>query len=133
MVLREEVFHNFTSFSDVDSLRRYCTAFEAAHKDASQDSSGKTSVNREGAVAAVATPQPEIADISCSAATSAYHPTNKTRKCGDCGRKHLPRKTDCPARKALCYNCGKVGHLASVWTEKAGEQRWRTWRRQVLS
>lgn len=77
VVLREEVFRNFASFSDVDSLRSYCTAFEAAHKDAGQDSGGKPSVAQEGAVAAAAAPQPGVAD-SCCAATNTHHPCNKS-------------------------------------------------------
>ncbi|MPC64895.1 hypothetical protein E2C01_059017 [Portunus trituberculatus] len=34
VVLKEEVFREFESFSDVDSLRNFCIAFEAAQKDA---------------------------------------------------------------------------------------------------
>ena len=114
LVLREEVFCNFASFNDVDELHRYCTAFEVAHKDASLEVGGKASAPRESALAAATDPLPAVGDRSCLpevAATSIRHPS-KPRKCGKCGRTHLPRKGAWPAEKLVCLNCRMVGHLA---------------------
>ena len=114
VVLREKVFRKFASFSDVDSLRSYCNAFEAAHKDASMGYGGKGSVAREGAVATATDPLPNVGDsgwVPEAAATNTRHLDNP-RKCGNCGRPHLPKKLACPAEKLVCHNCSKTGHLA---------------------
>ncbi|KAK8394251.1 hypothetical protein O3P69_006442 [Scylla paramamosain] len=65
------------------TLRSYCTAFKAAHKDASADGGGKASVAFESAVAgAAADPQPDVRDnwLPEAVATNARHPS-KSRKC----------------------------------------------------
>ena len=123
VVLREEVFRKFASFSDVDSLRSYCNAFEAAHKDASMGYSGKGSVAHEGTMAAATDPLPDVGDsgwVPEAAATNTCH-LDKPRKCGNCGRTHLPKKSACPAEKLVCHNCSKTGHLAVMcrWRKQA--------------
>ncbi|MPC79496.1 hypothetical protein E2C01_074026 [Portunus trituberculatus] len=40
-VLKEEVFRQCDTFHDVDSLRKFCVAYEAAHRDAASSSGGK--------------------------------------------------------------------------------------------
>ncbi|KAK3880047.1 hypothetical protein Pcinc_015434 [Petrolisthes cinctipes] len=55
--LKEEVFRRCDSFSEVDSLRKFCVAFEAAHKDATRPGVSTKNIGREGreAMASVAT------------------------------------------------------------------------------
>ncbi|MPC68753.1 hypothetical protein E2C01_062962 [Portunus trituberculatus] len=59
VVLKEEVFREYESFSDVDSLRKFCIAFKAAKKDARHDAgreqelwAGKCASGSRGDVAA---------------------------------------------------------------------------------
>ncbi|MPC60138.1 hypothetical protein E2C01_054176 [Portunus trituberculatus] len=110
VVLREDVFRKCGSFSDVDSLRSYCTAFKAALKDADLDFGGQID-GRESDSAATTDPLPGVGDVPEEAPTSS-NPSSKPRKCGSCGRTYLPRKSACPAEKLVYYNCSKVGHLA---------------------
>ena len=36
------------------------------------------------------------------------------RDCGNCGRKHPADKSECPANRQTCRNCGKHGHFAKM-------------------
>lgn len=85
-------------FSDVDTLRGFCAAFEAAHRDAAHV--GGEKINRDSAVAAAfAEGLPDVENCGVlEAAATKTHPPEKPHKCGNCGRVHLPRKS-LPRRK----------------------------------
>lgn len=46
--LKEEVFRRCDLFSDVDSLRKFCVAFEAARNDTTRPSVSAKNIGREG-------------------------------------------------------------------------------------
>ena len=58
VALKEEVFRQCQTFGDVDVLRKFCVAFEAAHKDARQGDVGGNSGRESWAAAAGVTPLP---------------------------------------------------------------------------
>ncbi|KAK3887585.1 hypothetical protein Pcinc_008290 [Petrolisthes cinctipes] len=120
--LKEEVFRRCDSFSEVDSLRKFCVAFEAAHKDATRPGVSTKNIGRE-AMASVATVSSlpdalqEEVGLPPQAAGARQPPPYKPR-CGNCGLKHKPGKGSCPAEMLACHNCGKTGHLRKMCRSK---------------
>ncbi|KAK3894919.1 hypothetical protein Pcinc_001367 [Petrolisthes cinctipes] len=123
--LKEEVFRRCDSFSEVDSLRKFCVAFEAAHKDATRPGVSTKNIGREGreAMASVARVSSlpdalqEEVGLPPQAAGARQPPPYKPR-CGNCGLKHKPGKGSCPAEMLACHNCGKTGHLRKMCRSK---------------
>ncbi|MPC51401.1 hypothetical protein E2C01_045245 [Portunus trituberculatus] len=128
VVLQDEVFRECESFSDVDSLRKFCIAFEAAQKDARHVAGGR-SFGREGvAGAAGVTPLPdEQADKPLLAAVARHQPAqqpqagrppHQIKRCGNCSLRHKLGKELCPAEAVACHNCGRVGHVQRMCRSK---------------
>ena len=114
VALKEEEFRQCELFKDVDSLRKFCVAFEAAHKDAATPGFGGNFGREALASAAAATPLPGAPqEDSPPQAAGARPPPHKPR-CGNCGGKHKPGKGSCPAESLSCSNCGKTGHLRKM-------------------
>lgn len=112
-VLKEEVFRRCDTFHDVDSLRKFCVAYEAAHRDAAAPGSGGN-FTRDNAAVAGATPLPDAPqEVIPPPAAAARRPPPKTR-CGNCGTMHKPGKGSCPAGELVCFSCGKTGHFRSM-------------------
>ncbi|XP_076036521.1 uncharacterized protein LOC143022265 [Oratosquilla oratoria] len=109
--LKEEVFRKCDSFKDTDSLRKFCVAFEAAHKDAAppglDGNLGRETLTPTAAV----TPQPCAPQEDLQPQVAGNRPPPHKPHCGNCGGKHMPRKGMCPAETLTCYGCGKTGHL----------------------
>jgi len=98
--LRREVFQ------EVDRLRAYCVAYEAAHRDATWSLCGM-----QGTVDVT---EDAINKDDIIAATHAETASQGTRRCAYCSGRHLPSKTSCPAAGATGRACGKLGHFRRV-------------------
>lgn len=134
----KEVFRRCDSFSDVDLLRKFCVALEAARKYAIHRCVRAKNIGRQGweAMASVATVS-SLPDASLEEAglpplaTGAHQPPHKPR-CGNCGLKHKPGKGSCPNEMLACHNCGKTGHLHKMCRAGASKrQQPRKWKPQV--
>ena len=102
--LKRQVFQVCTSFSDIDALKATCCTFESARRDA-MGGGAREMPRTAGNVSAEETgSEPE-------AAVTAKDSKTKHRSCGNCGRRHAPDRTQCPARQMTCRGCQKVGHL----------------------
>ena len=107
-VLKEEVFRRCETFHDVDSLRKFCVAFEAAHRDAA---SLKSRWETAAVAAVTPPPGPQRGELPPPVAATRRQPSKP--RCGNCGTMHKPGKGSCPAGELTCFNCGKTGHLHS--------------------
>ena len=95
--------HRDVNTWSMDELLLYIEAKEA----------GKVSVSMMGGTASAAA----VSTPAAAAAVSGGAPRSGTRdkpkeKCDKCGRSHGGDRT-CPAKELKCYNCEKIGHLAS--------------------
>lgn len=118
VALKEEVFRQCQSLSDVDVLRNFCVAFEAAHKDARQSDVGGNSGRESWAAAAGVTPLPG-AQEALPPQTAGIRQTQTTfKRCGNCGLKHKAGKGSCHAEALTCHNCGKTGHVMKMCRSK---------------
>ena len=113
--LKEEVFRKCETFKDVDSLRKFCVAFEAAHKDAASPGFGGNIGRETLASAAAVTPLPgALQELHLPPqAAGTRQPPHKPR-CGNCGAQHKLGKGLYPAEALTCFNCGKTGHLRKL-------------------
>ena len=100
--LRREIFQCHGQFTDVDSLRAHCVAFEAAQRDAHG-----FPPNRPAEAAAGDIPDDDV--IAAGVPRKSHH-----RTCWNCGDRHQPGKKACPAAAATCRACGKLGHFEKV-------------------
>lgn len=105
--LRREVFQCHVQFRDVDSLRSYCVAFEAAQRDAHGFPPNRHPGAAAGDALTGATSDDDV--IAAAGPRKARH-----RPCGYCGERHQPGKASCPAANATCHACGKLGHFQAV-------------------
>ncbi|KAK4313454.1 hypothetical protein Pmani_015211 [Petrolisthes manimaculis] len=132
-VLKQEVFCRCDTFTDIDSLRNFCSSFEAAQRDANRferermvagsDVIYDDAIEEEPLVAASRYQPPAASrNTNRSSATEKLH--NKVSKqCYYCGQWHVLDKMACPAYNRKCNACGKKGHLKKVCKSvKTGEE-----------
>ncbi|XP_045122674.1 uncharacterized protein LOC123511117 [Portunus trituberculatus] len=105
--LRREVFQCHVKLRDVDSLRSYCVAFEAAQRDAHAFPPNRHPEAAASDASLGATSEDDV--IAAAGPREARH-----RLCGYCGKRHQPGRASCPAADATCRACGKLGHFQAV-------------------
>ncbi|XP_076058554.1 uncharacterized protein LOC143035571 [Oratosquilla oratoria] len=105
--LRREVLQCYAQFKEVDSLRSYCVAFEAAQRDAHDFPPNRHPEAAAGDVMHDAASDDDV--IAAAGPGKARH-----RPCWHCGDRHQPGRAACPAANATCLACGKLGHFQKV-------------------
>ncbi len=101
-VALKEVFLKCEMFTDVDSLRKFCVAFEAAHKDASRASFGGNFGWEHPASAAATTPLPDVLQEGSPSEAAGTRRNTPQPRCGKCGARHRQGKGPCPAETRVC-------------------------------
>ena len=132
--LKQEVFRRCDSFKDADSLRSYCSTFEAAQRDTAKFTREKAVAGADVIADDVTEEQPLVAASRQPTRhakpgyrnpSTDYQPNAAVKQCYSCGERHSADKTSYPAYTRKCGACGKWGHFKRMCrtsrTQEAGK------------
>lgn len=99
-VLKQEVFRRCDTFMGIDSVRGFCSSYEAAQRDAAKSVqerrvAGADVTGQESVVAAERQPPHAHKQTSDNATTN-------THLCYNCGKKHVMDRKVCPTSNRKC-------------------------------
>ena len=127
--MKKDVFKNFETLKDVESLREFCIAHEAASRSAQGEHTiGNTATEGNHHPAA------EVDDVTEGGSAvgavrqgakqgTAPAPTAKPG-CPSCGGQHRYSKNHCPARGKNCNYCNIIGHFEKVCRSKMRDSKY---------